>query len=187
MFGVFEIGKKVRKKPYQTMISRSQSSMLVVPSSFAFIRYFFIKKIFVVLMPCIEPILKPTRAYLAQVRYDLLELDRGFYSGVFGKLPCDDRLHMKVAHLYRYILKQAEDTGLSVQDNSLKFMSLKIDLFYQITIDFFGLSFDEVVGYGVFMLDIFCNDQSESIGASSEKSGIDYCRNITCFSLGNIR
>ena len=70
------------------------------------------------LMPCIEPILKTTGGYLAQIRYDSLELDRGFCSGVFGKLSCNDRLHMKVAHLYRYIPKQAEDTGLSIQETA---------------------------------------------------------------------
>jgi len=140
-----------------------------------------------VLMPCIEPILKPTRAYLTQEGYDLLELDRSCYSGVFGKLSCNDRLHMKVAHLYRYILKQAEDTGLSVQDNGLKCISLEMDLLHQITIDFFGLGLDEVIGNRFFILDIFGNDQSKLIGASSEKSGIDHSRNTARFSLGNIR
>jgi len=93
---------------------------------------------------------------------------------------------MEVTHLYRYILKQAEDTGLSIQDNSLKCMSLEMNLLYQITIALFGLCLNEVVGYGFFMLDIFGNDQSKFIGASSEKGGIDHCYDTADFSMSNI-
>ena len=160
--------------------------MLVMPSSFALIRCFFIDETFVSPVPPIKPIFKPTRAYLSQVRYDLLKFDGSFKSGVFGKLPCDDRLHMKMAHLYRYPLKQAEDTGFSVQDNGLKFISLEIDLLYQITINFFSLGLDKVISNWFFSHDIFDNDQSEFIGAPSKKSGINHCRNIACFSMGNI-
>ena len=62
-----------------------------------------------------------------------------------------------------------------------------MDLLHQITIDLFGLGLDEVVGDWFFILDIFCNDQSEFITASSEKGGIDHCCNTACFSMDNIR
>ena len=94
---------------------------------------------------------------------------------------------MKVAHLYRYPLKQAEDTGFSVQDNGLDPVPLGVDLPHQITIDFFSLGFDEIVGDGFFIYCIFGNDQSEFIGAFSEKGGVDHCRDAAGFSVGDIR
>ncbi len=66
-------------------------------------------------------------------------------------------------------------------------MSLSFYLLYEITIDLFSLGLDEIVGNGFFSFDIFGNNQSELIGAPSEKSGINDRRNVMCFSVGSIR
>ena len=130
-------------------------------------------------MPGLKHTLKAPLGYSSKITHNPFEINGSLHSGIFGEFACDNFVHMKVAHLHRYVFKEFHNAGLSIKDNRLKNKAFFLELFQKIAIHLFGFRGDEIVGDWLFILHIFGYKQSKFVSPPSKPGGINDSGNLS--------
>ena len=117
--------------------------------------------------------LKMARGYPTDGGCDFLEFLCGRMLWLTGQIPCQNRLLMKVTHLYRNRIKKLSDAASAVKSDCPDMESSCFNTLFELSIGLDGFIANEAVGDNRSASDIFGKQYAKPFSPFSKVGGID--------------